>query len=311
MTKARMTSLLAAGPPRGELIDVGGFRLHLLCAGEGPAVVLEAAMWEPALTWSLVQPAVAEFARACAYDRAGLGWSEPSPRPRTGRAMVKELRAVLAVGRVSAPYVLVAHSSSGILARLFAHRYPDEVAGMVLVDSAHEEQFDRFPEPVRNAQGPMQDQQRAMLLGLRGMIEAGTVDPAVIPVPPQLPPGDAHRLRALTATTKAVDAMLAELDTIEAVHSEAREAEITTLGDIPLVVVTHGVSPPQFPPDLGVTEEDMRLYEETWRGLQEELAALSSRGRVVVAEGAGHMIHHDRPDIVLQAIRDVLAAVSL
>jgi pimeloyl-ACP methyl ester carboxylesterase len=299
-----------AGPPPGQLIDVGGCRLHLHCEGRGhPTAVFEAAMWDAGLTWSLVKPGVSALTRACVYDRAGLGWSDPSLRPRTADVMVEELRAVLTGGRVPAPYVLVAHSSSGILARLFAHRYPKDVAGMVLVDSAHEEQFFRFPESIRNAQGPISEQQRAMVTGLRTMIEAGPVDPAMIPVPPQLPLATADRLRALIATTKAVDTMLAELDTIENIHAEAREAGITSLGDIPLIVLTHGNPPPPFPPELGIDDEDMRRYEETWRELQGELATLSSRGRVTVAEGAGHMIHHERPDVVVEAIREVVAAV--
>jgi len=132
-----LTALLAAGPPRGQLFDVDGFRLHLQCAGEGPTVVLEAAMWEAGLTWSLMQPAVSEFARACTYDRAGLGWSESSTRPRTAGDMAEEHRAVLTAGGVRGPYDLVAHSSSGILARLFAHRHPEYVAGRVLVPGIH------------------------------------------------------------------------------------------------------------------------------------------------------------------------------
>ena len=180
---------------------------------------------------------------------------------------------------------------------------------MVLVDSAHEDQFLRFPEPIRNAQGLIWEQQRAMVTGLRTMIDGGPVDLAMIPVPPQLPPATADRVRALIATTKTVDTMLAELDTIEGIHAEAREAGITSLGDIPLVVITHGVPPPPFPPELGINDDEMRRYEETWRELQGDLAALSSRGRVVVAEGAGHMIHHERPDVVVEAIREVVAAV--
>jgi hypothetical protein len=103
--------------------------------------------------------------------------------------------------------------------------------------------------------------------------------------------------------------MLAELDTIESIHAEARGAGITSLGDIPLVVIAHGVPPPPFPPELGINDEEMRRYEETTRELQGDLAALSSRGRVVVAEGAGHMIHYEQPDVVVEAIRDVVIAV--
>jgi pimeloyl-ACP methyl ester carboxylesterase len=220
-----------AGPAPGSLIDVGGYRLHLECGGEGrPPVVFEAAMWDFGLTWSLVRPEVATFTRACAYDRAGKGWSEPSPKPRTGAVMMDELRAALIGAGTAQPYVLVAHSSSGILARMLAHRHRAEVSGMVLVDSAHEEQFLRFPEPIRRAQGPILKQQRAAVLGLRSLIEAGSVDPAAIPAPPQLPPDVAEQYRALTATGKAADTMLAELDTIEQVHAEAREMGISALG---------------------------------------------------------------------------------
>jgi hypothetical protein len=154
---------------------------------------------------------------------------------------------------------------------------------MVLVDSAHEDQFLRFPEPIRSAQGLIWEQQRAMVTGLRTMIEAGPVDLAMIPVPPQLPPATADRLRALIATTKAVDTMLAELDTIEGIHAEAREAGITSLGDIPLVVITHGVPPPPFPPRAGDQRRgDATLRRDvarTPRGPGRSLLARASGGR--------------------------------
>jgi hypothetical protein len=97
-----------AGPPPGQLIDIGGYRLHLQCEGEGhPTAVFEAAMWDAGLTWSLVQPEPSNLTRACVYDRAGLGWSDPSPRPRTADVMVEELRAPLTVAEVASPYALV------------------------------------------------------------------------------------------------------------------------------------------------------------------------------------------------------------
>jgi pimeloyl-ACP methyl ester carboxylesterase len=180
---------------------------------------------------------------------------------------------------------------------------------MVLVDSAHEEQFLRFPEPIRMAQGPIWEQQRAAVTGLRGLIETGSLDPAAIPAPPRLPDDVADRYRALMATGTAVDTMLAELATIEQIHGEARDSDISTLGDIPLVVIRHGEPTPPFPPELGISEEDMGRYEEVWQELQEELAAMSSRGRLMVAGGAGHLIHHERPDLVVDAIHELVTAV--
>lgn len=302
----------AARPePPGRLIDVGGYRLHLSCRGkERPAVVFESAMWEPGLTWALVQPEVARFARACTYDRAGLGWSEPSPRPRNADSMLEELRALLRNAAIPSPYVLVAHSSGGILARLYAHRHPQEVAGLVLVDGAHEEQFERFPEPIRRVQRPMWDQQWAVLEGIRGMVEAGTLDPAMIPVPPQLPEEAAAAYRSVAGTTVAVDTMLRELDGLDDLHAQARAARILSLGDLPLVVLRHGAPLQPFPEEHGIGPEDMEEYEQQWVQLQEEIAALSSGGRVVRAAGAGHTIHHERPGLVVDAIREVVKAAG-
>lgn len=125
-----MSSRPAAPPPIGRLVDIGGYRLHLACQGKGsPTVVMEAAIGETGLLWSLVQPAVAQTTRACVYDRAGLGWSDPSPSPRTAAVMVEELHTLLATAEVPGPYVLVGHSFGGLLVRLHAARYPQEVAG--------------------------------------------------------------------------------------------------------------------------------------------------------------------------------------
>ena len=126
-------------PPPGQLVDVGGYRLHLHCIGQGsPTVVLDAGLGAFSLDWGAVQPHIATSTRVCAYDRAGLGWSDPGPTPRSPQQSASELHALLTKGGVEGPYVLVAHSISGKTARLFASQHPDEVAGMVLVDARHE-----------------------------------------------------------------------------------------------------------------------------------------------------------------------------
>lgn len=155
-----VTAPLLCGAARGQAgvppapqtvkarVDVGGRRLNIHCAGVtghagGPTVVLEAGFGNSSATWARVQPEVAKFARVCSYDRAGLGGSDPSPTPRTAVALTEDLHALLANAKVAGPYVLVGHSLGGILARLYASYYPAEVAGMVLVDSAHEDEPDR------------------------------------------------------------------------------------------------------------------------------------------------------------------------
>ena len=124
-----------AYPPPGQMVDVGGYRLHINCTGEGsPTVVIESGWGDMSATWGWVQPEVAKTTRVCTYDRAGMGWSESSPQPRTAREFAKELHTLLEKANEPGPYVLVGHSMGGYTVRVYAHDYPAEVAGVVLID---------------------------------------------------------------------------------------------------------------------------------------------------------------------------------
>src|ERR687893_3124206 len=126
-------------PPPGEMIDVGGSSMHLRCTGEegrAPTVVMDIGSGGIGMDWQRVQPGVAKFARVCSYDRAGTGWSDQGTQPRTSQQIVEELHTLLGNAEVQGPYVLVGHSLGGVNVQLYANQYPDEVAGMVLVDSA-------------------------------------------------------------------------------------------------------------------------------------------------------------------------------
>jgi len=129
-------------PPPGKLIDVGGFKLHVFCVGSGapgrPTVILESGLASTTPIWTLVQSEVARSARVCAYDRAGIGWSERSPHPRDAVHIASELHALLAAAQIAPPYVLVAHSSGGLYVRTYQRLYPVGVAGMVLLDTTPE-----------------------------------------------------------------------------------------------------------------------------------------------------------------------------
>jgi pimeloyl-ACP methyl ester carboxylesterase len=130
-----------SGSPPGMLIDIGTHKLHLVCAGPErakPVVILEAGGGAYSTTWAAVQKALAPRVRTCAYDRAGLGWSEDGPAPRTMKQEVRELHALLAAAKIAPPYVMTGHSIGAVLVRLYTDEYPNEVSGVVLAAAMHE-----------------------------------------------------------------------------------------------------------------------------------------------------------------------------
>src|SRR6187200_2167142 len=141
---------LAATPPPGRLVDIGGYRLHLWCTGDGaPAVILDAGLGGTSAGWGFVQPEVARFTRVCSYDRAGMGYSDPGPSPRTARRIASELAELLARGGIAGPVVLVGESIAGFDVRAFASDHPERAAGLVLVDASHEDQSHEVPRMAR------------------------------------------------------------------------------------------------------------------------------------------------------------------
>lgn len=297
-------NLHARFPPTGQLVDVGGYRLHIACQGSsaGPTVILDAGIGETSLTWALVQPEVARFAKVCAYDRAGIGWSEVSPKPRSVPVMVEELHALLERAGLKAPLVLVGHSLGGIISRQYAALYPKEVSGLVLVDSAHEDQFRRYPGPIVTSTVRALRQIRSfetlIALGIPALI------PALAPLEPRLPKPIAEANRALiTSNPKHLAAGQGETEGL----MQGDTKPVTTLGDLPLVVLSRGHGDPGAV-DASVAPEVVAQSERLWTEMQLELTALSSRGRRVVALKSGHSIQLDQPELVIAAIREVQAA---
>jgi pimeloyl-ACP methyl ester carboxylesterase len=256
----------------------------------------------------LVQPQIAALTHVCIYDRAGLGWSDPSPKPRTADLMVDELHSLLKNAAIPGPYVLVGHSTGGMLARLYAHTYPTEVLGMVLVDSQHEDQFLRLSEALQKAvkQSFAADAQSLPLFrALAGTGIGALVPPlAALTDIPKLPSPARQEFSALALSdAKYIEAHTAENNALFDSIDKVRAAHITSLGNIPVIVLYHGIT------DSGVPGMAVDEDKQWWLGLQTELAALSPQGKLVLAEQSGHYIQLDQPKLVIDAVQQVLAAL--
>ncbi len=309
--------LAARYPPPGQMVDVGGYRLHIYCQGEGkpgsPTVVMEGGNAEPGLTWAAVQPEVAKFTRVCTYDRAGLGWSERGPKPRTVTDMTDELGALLAGAGVAPPYVLVGHSIGGLYVRFYAHRHPDQIAAMVLVDASHEEQWLRFPESIRR----LNQQSYKMMGRVMGLLKTlnsagllalfpGTAGRAwPTPIPQEV---RSTYLGVACSDTKYFETAAQETAALEENFAAVAAAKIDSLGDIPLIVLSAGLSPIPTEGSRGISAEDAERFKAVSAELHAELVAQSPRGKRLVAEKSGHYIQVDQPELVIAAIREVVEA---
>lgn len=303
--------LLRQHPAPGNLIDASGYRLHIHVLGQGgPAVIFDAGLGASGLVWAPMQRDVAAFTTAVTYDRAGLGWSEPGGRPRTNHVMVEELHALLRNTGIPGPYVLVGHSLGGLNARLYAHTYPQDVAGLVLVDAVHEEQFS--PPAVKAAMARMARVTPIMYGAIRFLVYSGL--PALRPslLNSALDgifgrgsvPQDIHSaVRALLAANPRHHAALAaETRAIDTSHAQIRAQKLANLDPIPVVVISHGRidDAPMLDPQV------VRLAEETFQQCQRAMVDESPRGRHIIATESGHSIPFEQPELVLNAIRELV-----
>jgi pimeloyl-ACP methyl ester carboxylesterase len=231
---ATLRTALAGGPPAmpGQLYDVGDHRLHLSCTGTGgPTVVLLGGMGETSAAWGLVQPAVAGTTRVCAYDRAGQAWSDSAPGPKDGVQVATDLHILLSRAGEPGPYVLAGHSVGGTYAMVYAAEYPDDIAGLVLLDSASPQQFTTLPDfPgaysfMRRATALLPTLER---LGASPLLSSG--------VPADLPPAARAQMQAFDWSTRQLRGERDEVAAYPAVFEQAQA--LTGIGSTPLVVVT-------------------------------------------------------------------------
>jgi pimeloyl-ACP methyl ester carboxylesterase len=294
--------------PLGQLIDLGTHRLHLHATGAGsPAVILESGGLSWSLDWHLVQSEVAKFTRVCSYDRAGFGWSDPGPKPRSSAQIVSELHALLEKAEIQPPYILVGASFGGHITRLFARQYPAQVAGLILLDARHEAINEKMPPAWHKSEKVGAGMLRGMLLASRaGVLKfLGRLmgEKAAPPILPKLPAELRPVYIEVGFRPKFFQANLDEYAAIA--ESDRQLGETGGLGGLPLTVIRHGL-PTLF---AQMPAAPARQAEQVWQSLQTALAKLSSNSRQVVAEKSGHNIPVEQPEIAVDEIRQMVETI--
>lgn len=279
-------------PPPGRLVEIDGRRSHIHCTGTGsPTILLESGLDDRGSRgWADIQDELSQISRVCAYDRAGFLWSEPREEPRDAERIARELHAILSAAREAPPYVMVGHSNAGLLVRVYDARYPGEAVGFVFVDASHPEQDRRLPAEVRRL-----IEQRKSESDHRWLFRI--LAPYRIFAPERPTARTAYWWRSFP------EGVLAEGRGIDAMSEQA--GRTGSLGNRPVIVLTAGVPRPM----PGVSEEGNAAMRRVWLELHGELAGLSTNSDHRIVEGAGHYIHRDRHEAVVEAIRDVVTAV--
>lgn len=276
-----------AYPPPGELVDVGGYRLHINCTGTGsPTVVIEAGLGDWSTGWGFVQPEVARTTRVCTYDRAGWGWSDAGPLPRDAAQFAKELHTLLQNAKIPGPYVMVGHSLGGLGVRVFVHDYASEVAGVVLIDSMSPRQFTQSPISAQSqANALSQPFSLPALLARFGIVRL-LARPLGI-MPPGTPDENAYFSRLVR--TQNAQALTNDSQGMPAAGAEA--SAVKTFGDLPLIVLTA-----------------RRNNIPGWQEWQTELLQLSSNSQQLFAE-SDHSIQFEEPNAAVAAILQMVQQV--
>ncbi len=272
-------------PPGDIYLMFGAFRMYIQCEGQGDIpVIIETGIGDTLANWLPVQDSLAKHTKVCVYDRAGNGLSDPGPGPRTASQISYELHALLEKAKVKGPYIIVGHSFGGYVAQFFARAYPDDTAGVVLVDSSHPDQIERLAELDKMPNKPKQN-----VGGYKFEDES-------------LLTYDQKYWKHLNAQRKSVWTQMDELGSFKDSARELKRIK-QALPPVPLAVLTRGIS--QLPDIPGV-----KSLETEWQEMQKELATLNNKGWQVIVENSGHSIHQEAPEAVIDNTLKVLEIAS-
>jgi pimeloyl-ACP methyl ester carboxylesterase len=275
-------------PPPGEMVDVDGHLMHINCIGEGsPTLVLELGVGSSSFSWYDIHKELSGITRTCAYDRVGLGYSDPNNQPKRATDVAQRLHKLLGNAGIDGELVLVGWSAGGVYVREFYRQYPERVVGMVLVESSHEQQAKRLPKDAGGGADPALRVAKHLapfgVIRLSGILEQRVASSR----------GSDEAKAYLSVTyhlSHGLDTVSQESDAFD-LDINAEQPPVS-LGNLPLVVLA-----------AGKNEQKDRMQ------LQRELAALSTNSTLIVAEDSGHNIHADQPQLVFDAVREVVLRV--
>ena len=254
-------------------VKVGNRKLAVTCVGEGqPTVVLESGLGDDASIWANLQPEIATFTRVCAYSRAGLGKSDPAPGQRTVQNVVDDLETLLADSSIKGPFVLVGHSIGGLIVNMYAHQHPQQVAGLVLVDGSHPNQEGEFRKTLPTA--------------LNDAFDLHNTSPENWDLLAATKQGETEYTRPGSLGNKPVVVLTADTNLLDQEEIDWTKENIWA----------------------NYNEDIYRVEKEVWKGLQEQYAELSSHTRHTVVKGNLHYIQRDKPEVVVEAVRQVVEA---
>lgn len=294
-------------PLRGEIVDIGGRRMHIDCRGSGsPTVILESGLGTGGtLDWALVHDRIAAFTRTCAYDRAGILHSDTKDSPQRAAAVAEDLHALLKAADITGPLVLVGHSIGGPYIRTYTGRYGEQVAGLVMVDASHPDQIARLGKVVSIDVHP---RKVSLLMNTMTVLSRTGIVRFLFSRADhgKRPRDDAAQIAAYASTS--VKGAKSEVDGFDGTMDDARA--VRSFGDRPLIVLTALIPfTAEELEKMGMTAAEGARFKQEWRALSADQAAMSSRGRQQIVGDSSHYIQIEKPDRVVVAVREVVDEV--
>ena len=275
----------------GKLYEVGGYKMHLYCTGEGsPTIVLDAGLGNDSLIWANAQPELSKITQVCSYDRSGFGWSEARPEPRDAKRLNDELHGLLSAAGVTGPIVLMGHSISGLYIRDYAARYPQNLLGLVFVDGSTPLQDERFPAEIQLMEKQESAELRKLewlsVLGLRRAMGGCAPEEGFSKSAAKMIAEDQCRTSVLAAAAQEFNSIQQSGD--ETIHTGP-------FGNLPILIFSQDLEQPATP---GISAEAGKSVSKTWNEMQEDLKKLSTRSRRIIAKGSSHYVQVDRVSLL-------------